>query len=110
MAKQSDISYLIITGDLNADPGSPSGQVLSNFLAANHLIAHVEEPTRMTDTSAKILDQFISNIPDFVRNIKVHAPVSTNDHGTIGLGLLFRVKRKRTYSRIIWDFKHANFN
>ena len=109
MAKESDISYLVITGDLNADPDSPCGQVFANFLAANHLVAHIEEPTRVTNNSAKILDQFVSNIPDFVRNIQIQAPVSSNDHCTIGLGLSFRVKRKKTYSRIIWDFKHANW-
>ena len=108
-AKESDIRYFIITGDLNADPDSATGQIFNNFLAANHLIAHIDEPTRVTETSAKVLDQFVSNMPDFVRNIVIEPPVSTNDHCTIGLGLRFRVKRKKAYSRTIWDFKNANW-
>ena len=87
-AKESNIQYLMIAGDLNADPDSAPGQIFKNFLAANHLIAHIDEPTRVTETSAKVLDQFVSNMPDFVRNIVVRSPVSTNDHCTIGLGLI----------------------
>ena len=73
-------------------------------------VAHIEEPTRVTASHATILDQFISNVPDFIKRTSVEAPVSTNDHCTIGLYLLFRIRKKKAYSRLIWDFNHTNWD
>jgi hypothetical protein len=110
MAKASSISYLLITGDLNADPIPQQGQQLCNFLEANHLMAHIGQPTRISPTSATILDQFISNMPNFIHKTYVEPPVSTNDHCTIGIKLLFRIRKRKAYSRVMWDFKKANWD
>ena len=110
IAKSGTIPYIVITGDLNADPETLAGQKLHQFLEANHLVAHVREPTRVTEMNSAILDQFISNIPCFIKKVVVESPVSTNDHCTIGLKLLFRTKKKSAYSRLIWDFKNTNWD
>ena len=110
MAKQSNITSLVITGDLNADPGSPNGRILSQLVETNNLVMHIDEPTRITPSSKSILDQFISNIPLYVRNARVEAPVSTNDHCSIGIDILFRIDKAKSYHRLMWDFKNANFD
>ena len=94
LAKESNIPYLVFAGDLNADPNSAPGLRLQEFLEANNLVSHIEEPTRVTSSHASILDQFMSNVPDFIKRTSVEAPVSTNDHCTIGLHLLFRIRKK----------------
>ena len=110
LAKETDIPSLIITGDLNCDLNSPNGQKLKKLVDNNHLVLHIDEPTRITPHSKSILDQFISNIPRYVRNVHVDPPVSTNDHCTIGMDLLFRMEKAKPYQRLMWDFKNADFD
>ena len=62
LAKESDIKYMIITGDINADPATNDGQRLQTFSQNNHLVMHINKPTRITTTTSKILDQFLTNI------------------------------------------------
>ena len=99
-----------MTGDLNAHPDTNEGQNLKTFAYKNNLTIHVDQPTRITDRASTILDQFITNIPDFVTSISVSPPVSSNDHCTIEMKLLFRVRKIRAYKRLMWDFKNADFD
>ena len=110
LAKETNITNIIISGDLNADPASIQGGKLKAFLDSHHLVAHVKTPTRITETSSTILDQFMTNIPNFVKNVRVEAPVSYNDHCTIGMDLLFRIDKSKAYKRHMWDFKNSNFD
>ena len=110
LAKESDIANIVITGDLNADPETTQGDRLKSFMESHHLVAHIDSPTRITPNSSSILDQFITNIPNFVKNVTVEAPVSSNDHCTVGMDLLFRIDKKKAYSRLMWDFKNSDFN
>ena len=67
LAYETNIRNLLITGDINADPHTPNGQKLKQFTDGNLLNIHINEPTRITPTSATIVDQFISNIPGFIK-------------------------------------------
>ena len=113
LSKQGRITSLLITGDLNADPNAEHGPHLTQFAVQNHLEIHIDEPTRITDTSATILDQFISNMLPYIDSKSVLPPVSTSektsDHCTISLTLSFHVHRAKAFKRHIWDYKHANF-
>ena len=101
---------IIIVGDLNADPGTPEGTKLLRFSEANNLTVHVKEPTRVTQVSKTILDQFLSNIPHMVGPVSISPPVSTNDHSTIAVIINFRTPKVNSYTRLMWDFKNANFD
>ena len=112
--KQGSISKLLIVGDLNADPNSVNGPYLIQFALQNHMLLHIDEPTRITDHSATILDQFISNMTDNITNTEVLPPVSTSevtsDHCTIALSLKFKISKHHCYDRHIWDYKHTYIN
>ena len=101
---------ILITGDLNADPNSTNGPYLDRFSAHNHLEILVHEPTRITEHSATILDQFLSNMVPYISNVKVLTPVSTNDHSTISLLLDFHSYKEKCYSRKVWYYKKADFS
>ena len=68
-----DLTYLgkvkniILTGDFNADPSTADGRKLETFANVNAFTLHVNEPTRITERSSSILDQFITNIPEYVQ-------------------------------------------
>ena len=114
MCKQDKISKLLITGDLNADPLSDNGPHLLQFALQNHLSIHIDEPTRITDTTATILDQFVSNMSDLIQYTEVLPPVSssqsTTDHCTITACLNFKTGKQKCFTRHIWDYKNADFS
>ena len=64
LSKEGKLDKIPITGDLNADPNSPNGPHSHQFSTNNHFSIHIDEPTRITDTSATILDQFVSNMSE----------------------------------------------
>ena len=69
---------------------TPKGRKGSLFAESNVLSVHITEPSRITETSATVVDQCLSNFPQFV-NQRVQQPVSTNDHFTIIVGLLLGI-------------------
>ena len=109
-AKETGINYIILSGDFNADPKTEAGHKLAEFATANNLMLHIHEPTRVTPNTSSVLDQFITNSPNFVLKAFVEPPVSNNDHCTIGLELKFSIHKKKSYKRLMWDFNGANFN
>ena len=101
---------ILITGDLNSHPGTHDGVKLYDFVEANQLTIHINQPTRITSTSEKVLDQFISNMPHMIKSTSIQPPVSTNNHCTVVANLLFRTKKSKVYKRKMWNFKNANFD
>ena len=45
---------------------------------------------------SSILDQFVSNIPEFVQNCEVDTPLLTNDHCTVSITLRFKIFENST--------------
>ena len=111
-AKLVGIDHMCLTGDLNADPNTYAGTLLQQFSASNNLTVHVEEPTRITETTATILDQFLSNIPSLVANVHIMPPVSTNDHCTVVFTLQWGtvLTNNVTYQRWVWDYSRGDFD
>ena len=101
---------ILICGDLNADFQTRHGKLLTEFTEANGFTIHVTEPTRITNTSSTVLDQFISNFPVFLKNVQILPPISNCDHCVITAECLFRVKKPKAYKRCMWNFKAADFD
>ena len=59
------VKSTILTGDFNADPSTPNGIKLLSVVNVNAFSLHINEPTRITETTSSILDQFMSNIPEY---------------------------------------------
>ena len=108
--KSDGSKYMFILGDINADPNTANGRKLHQLCMEQNLDCMVKEPTRITNTSATILDQIITNAPNFINNVDVTPPISTNDHCTISARLNFKIKKECTYSRIVWQYNQANFD
>ena len=107
------VRYIVLAGDFNADEHTQAANnsAMQRFSDANNLYLHVNEPTRITKSCASILDQFISNIPDFVKEVSVsNAPLLTNDHLSIYLTLQFKVCKQKAYDRHVWLYEKADWN
>ena len=100
--------YIYLLGDMNADFNTVNGQRLRQMCSRHYLCYLTEEPTRITETSATILDQILTNAPTFVKGTDVLDPISTNDHCTITLHLNFRISRESAYTRLIWQYDKAD--
>jgi hypothetical protein len=107
--KQTHSGKLMLIGDFNADPKTKSGKSLLEFAEVNNLSMHISQPTRITDRSSTLLDQCISNFPRYIKSSFVQAPVSGNDHCTVCIQCKFNMKPQKAYSRLMWNFKNADF-
>ena len=101
---------MFVRGDLNADPKTNNGNKLIQLCLEQNLQYLINEPTRITATSQTILDQVLTNAPNFISSVSVSPPLSTNDHCTISACADFKVHDKVPYYRHIWLFKKADFN
>ena len=99
------VKSIILSGDFNADPSTPNGIKLLSFVNINAFSFHINEPTRITETTSSILDQFVSNIPEYVYDNGVDPPLLTNDHCTISITLSFKISKMQPIERLIWQYK-----
>lgn len=109
IVKGDVIRNIFILGDLNADFRTVNGRKLQNMTLQQNFEYLVTEPTRITDRTATVLDQILTNAPNFVRKVEVMAPVSTNDHCTVGIHLDFKINNDKAYFRTVWFYKNAKF-
>ena len=111
LAKQSGSDRIMLVGDLNADPKTRDGHQLGIFSKSNNFNLHVQEPTRITPTTATVLDQFITNIPEMLKDVRVLDPISTCDHCPIRSTILMKHKfnKPKAYTRHIWQYHQADF-
>jgi hypothetical protein len=103
------IHYIIITGDLNADPSTHHGNKLMEFIEANNLTKLINVPTRITETSASELDQILTNCSSIIQEVDLLPPVSYNDHHTVSVRLNFKIAKPHSYNRLMWDFGRADY-
>ncbi len=108
-AKTTTTPLILLTGDLNADPLTANGEQFSSFISTNNLSSHINEPTRITTTSESCLDRIVSNFPQLTDSPHVIGPLLRNDHCTIGITLKFRTRKSHTYTRVMWDYRRADF-
>ena len=104
-----ETKYVFVLGDLNADFHTPNGTKLVDLCSRYNMSCLITEPTRITATTSTTLDQIITNAPNFIGNVSVAPPLSTNDHCTVSALLNFKVKKEAPYHRTIWQYNRADF-
>ena len=111
LVKQSNAEKILLVGDLNADPHTREGHLLDIFTTSNSFTMYIKEPTRITPTTATILDQFISNVPSLLKNVEVLDPISTCDHCPIRASILmkYKITKPKSYTRHIWLYDSTDF-
>ena len=104
------MSKIFLIGDLNSDPSSINGNKLTDFCSIHSFVSLITNPTRITQTSSKILDQCLTNSELLVDKATVLSPILNADHCVIHVELNLKCDKNGDYSRLMWDFKNANFN
>ena len=86
---------IYILDDLNCDvlkPNDAASQILINFCTAFNLTQMVKQRTRITETSATLIDVILASNTDLVKDVKV-LPCSVSDHDMVYLE--FDLKKDR---------------
>ena len=109
MARQAGYSDIIITGDMNSDFNTRDGHNLLNFVYPNNMSALINEPTRITPTSATVLDQFLVSDHLTITDISVGAPLETSDHCEITCQVKCSKNTYKAFSRSVWDYNKADW-
>ena len=80
--------YILLCGDINIDPNTDLNlnDSLSNMLTYYGLLPKIDCPTRVSSSSAYIIDQIYTN---FACNKAVVMPNTVSDHETILINLAF---------------------
>lgn len=102
--------YLCVNGDLNVDLLTVRNHVFNDILLTYNLSNVITEPTRVCETRSSLLDVILfsdSCICSESSVITIDRDVS--DHHAILAHIEIPVKLSKSYTRAVWDYKHANF-
>ena len=110
MVSSNNMSKIMIIGDLNADPKTQHGKRLSKFAASNNLTLHINAPTRITETTSSLLDQMISNFPNYIHDVRVDCPIANCDHCVISAKLNLKSNRSHSFDRKIWSYTEESMD
>ena len=96
----------IVFGDFNTNLlSSPSPQLL-DIITLNNLQQVVTHPTRITETSATLLNLILTSCTDIISHADVLPPVCS-DHSVPCIKLIHKIKYSSSFKRTIYDYgKH----
>ena len=102
---------IIIVGDLNENQLNVQNYHVKDILTINNLVNTIEVPTRVTTTSATLLDLII--VPDSEKIldsdvIKINPAVS--DHSATYILVDFSYKYEQSFNRKVCIYKHGDYD
>ena len=87
---------------------SDFGCHLYRWMECNNLFQVINEPTRITQHGATLLDIIITNCPGcFVYSGTQSLPANC-DHSLIFAKISITLSKQKCYKRLIWDFNNVN--
>jgi hypothetical protein len=106
-AKDSGISTIIVTGDLNCNLLNPKNK-LQAILDNMHMEQLVKVPTHYTDNNATLLDIIATTSSDLVVNTMVEAP-SLSNHCDVSVYLSTSKPRAENFQKKIYKYDQADW-
>ena len=102
-------SDIVVVGDFNEDLLDNRVHHLSDMIAQNGFMQFVDKPTRITPTSATLLDPLIVNNPNLISFCDVLDPL-LSDHCYIKATLHWTVRYDKAYQKKVWLYDAGNYN
>ena len=113
-AKNTNISDIILVGDLNNDLLTPSKCKHLKELIANYDFTQlINESTHFTEQSSTLIDVIITSNPNIVVASEVCDPFVPNRmrfHCPVAVILSFMKFKPQNYKRQIWKYEEADYN
>ena len=109
LAKESS-QNIICVGDTNDNLLVPNSHLSKSYQTFEHrnFTQLIKEPTRITPTSATLIDPIYVTCPDLVQASGVHLPFCSDHHATF-LELRFTFIKDKFFTRTIWNYDLADF-
>ena len=102
-------SDILVVGDFNEDLLSSRFHQLRDIITGLGCIQLVDKPTRITPTSATLLDPLIVNNTNLVSSWDVLDPL-LSDHCYVKATLHWKIKSQSAYQKKVWFFDGCNYN
>ena len=100
---------IFLGGDFNVDMLVSQSSHLGNILTRLNLVNVVQEPTRITSTSATCIDLIITNRPNLILDVNV-LPNFCSDHCPVSVDINIKTSKQMCYKRKVKKYDHADFN
>ena len=109
--KTAGYTNIVIMGDLNADPKNRHlSDCLNYFCQTLNLHYIVNEATRLTNTSASVLDQIITSKNIVCGDVVIHPPLGRSDHCQVTTTIPLVVNKPHASIRQIWQYNQADWD
>ena len=113
--RQNPQTLVVLIGDFNAHFSSTNPEDnsiistrLYRWLECNALTQLMDEPTRVTQHSATVLDLIITNSPGYFVDYGAFSPPANCDHSFIYGKIYISYEKRKAFKRHIWDFSNIN--
>ena len=99
--------HVVVCGDLSVnllDPNHPHTVLLSDFIKSRNLLQPIASPTRITQSSATLLDVFLVSSQRIVKSSHV-VDIGISGHSDISLGLCWSKPKSKSSTVLRISFK-----
>lgn len=110
-------TFVLLFGDFNANfdmenvlPSSDFGSCLYRWMACNSLFQVINEPTRITEHSATLLDLIFTNSPGYFVKSGTLSPPGDCDHSLVHAHMSISFAKPKSYMRHVWDYSRIDYN
>ena len=103
--------HIIILGDINIDFSNLTNNQLRDCMSLFSLQNVINEPTRVTDNSATLIDPIIvSDVVETLDSGTLDVDGFISDHKATYISIQISINLSNSYFREIWNYKSADFN
>ena len=99
---------VFLAGDFNIDMLGNRCNQFKTLLTRLNLVNIVQEPTRITDSSATCIDLFVTNRPNFIADVNILSNFCS-DHCPVSAEINVKVGKQLCYKRKIRKYDRADF-
>ena len=108
---KAQVSHIIILGDINIDFSNLTNNQLRDCMSLFSLKNVINEPTRVTDNSATLIDPIIvSDVVETLDSGTLDVDGFISDHKATYISIQISINLSNSYFREIWNYKTADFN
>lgn len=101
---------IIIVGDLNEDQLNEQNHYLKDLLSMNNLENVIQEPTRITTSSATLLDVIVvSEDERILHSGIVQTDPTISDHSAVYVFITFSYNHENSFKREVWNYKRGDY-
>ena len=113
-----DFNSVVFIGDFNArnsvywkeDRTTLEGRTINATFQSENYVQLIDEPTRIVPNVSSCIDLIFTNDQHIIHDFGVRDQIANCDHCPIYVTLNRQLKKNKSYKRMVWDFKHGDYD